>query len=239
MRAGRLLDLPAIDDDGKALWPEQYDFEARWRKIKLAIGAARLVGALPAAAGARRPATISRPNGSSLTSHPPARETMRVYGGSDYAVTADGGDYTGHVVVGIDPEGRMYLLDLWRKQAASDEWVEAFCDLVKMEADGWAEETGQIKSGVGPFLEKRACASANLCGDESNSRPEATRPLEHSPFAAGWRWKGCMFRLTRLGMPICEASCLSFPAGKHDDQVDASRWTASGSDDQGNAGQGR
>jgi hypothetical protein len=43
---------------------------------------------------------------------PPARETMRVYGGSDYAVTADGGDYTVHAVVGLDPEGRMYLMDL-------------------------------------------------------------------------------------------------------------------------------
>ena len=46
----------------------------------------------------------------------PPRETLRVYGGSDYAVTADGGDYTVHIVVGLDPEGRMYLMDLWRKQ---------------------------------------------------------------------------------------------------------------------------
>ena len=86
----------------------------------------------------------------------PDPKTLRVYGGSDYAVTADGGDWTCHVVVGIDPEGRMYLLDLWRKQAASDVWVEAFCDLVKQwKPIGWAEEHGQIKSGVGPFLEKR------------------------------------------------------------------------------------
>ena len=35
----------------------------------------------------------------------PPRETLRVYGGSDYAVTADGGDYTVHFVVGLDPEG--------------------------------------------------------------------------------------------------------------------------------------
>jgi hypothetical protein len=47
----------------------------------------------------------------------PPLDTMRIYGGSDYAVTADGGDYTVHAVVGLDPEGRMYLLDLWRKQA--------------------------------------------------------------------------------------------------------------------------
>jgi hypothetical protein len=32
----------------------------------------------------------------------PAKETMRIYGASDYAVTANGGDYTVHVVLGID-----------------------------------------------------------------------------------------------------------------------------------------
>ena len=50
----------------------------------------------------------------------------------------------------------MYLLDRWRKQAASDEWIEAFCDLVKRwKPIEWAEETGQIKAGVGPFLDRR------------------------------------------------------------------------------------
>jgi len=67
----------------------------------------------------------------------------------------NGGDYTVHVVVGVDPEGRMYLLDLWRKQASSDEWVEAFCSLVKeWKPREWAEEQGQIKAGVGPFIER-------------------------------------------------------------------------------------
>jgi hypothetical protein len=81
---------------------------------------------------------------------------MRIYGGSDYAVTADGGDYTVHLVVGLDPEGRMYLLDRWRKQSSSDEWIEAFCDLVlEWKPVGWAEEKGQISAGVGPALDKR------------------------------------------------------------------------------------
>jgi hypothetical protein len=61
-----------------------------------------------------------------------------------------------HAVVGLDAEGCMYLLDLWRKRSASNEWVEAFCDLVlTWRPIGWAEEGGLIKSGVGPFLEKR------------------------------------------------------------------------------------
>ena len=71
-------------------------------------------------------------------------------------MTADGGDYTVHVVVGVDPEGRMYLLDLWRRQSSSDEWIEAFCDLVReWHPIEWAEETGQIRAGVGPFLDQR------------------------------------------------------------------------------------
>ena len=85
----------------------------------------------------------------------PAKDTLAVYGASDYAVTANGGDYTVHVVVGVDPDGRMYLLDLWRKQASSDEWVEAFCDLVReWKPREWAEEQGQIKAGVGPFIDR-------------------------------------------------------------------------------------
>jgi hypothetical protein len=76
----------------------------------------------------------------------PAAETLTVYGASDYAVTADGGDYTVHLFVGLDPEARMYVLDVWRKQASSDAWVEAFCDLVKnWKPMMWAEEQGQIK----------------------------------------------------------------------------------------------
>ncbi|MDQ8732589.1 terminase large subunit domain-containing protein [Bradyrhizobium sp. LHD-71] len=46
----------------------------------------------------------------------PPREHLRIYGGSDYAVTAGGGDYTVHAVVGLDGDGRMYLVDLWRKR---------------------------------------------------------------------------------------------------------------------------
>ena len=82
----------------------------------------------------------------------PPRQTLNVYGGSDYAVTSHGGDYTVHVVVGVDPDNRMYLLDLWRAQASSDVWIEAWCDLVrKWRPALWAEENGQIISGVGPF----------------------------------------------------------------------------------------
>ncbi|MGB6446679.1 MAG: hypothetical protein WBF47_16105 [Xanthobacteraceae bacterium] len=104
----------------------------------------------------------------------PARDTLKIYGASDYATTADGGDYTVHVVVGIDPDWHMYLLDLWRAQTTPDKWIEAFCDLVEQwKPIGWAEETEQIKASIGPFLER--CASVKPMWLALSSRHAATR----------------------------------------------------------------
>ncbi len=151
----------------------------------------------------------------------PERSTLRVYGASDYAVTQDGGDYTVHVVVGVDPDRRLWLLDLWRGQSSSDKWVEALCDLVKQwKPIGWAEETGQIKSGVGPFLEQRmrqrqafvARTQFPTRGDKAiraqSIRGRMALDGLYLPQAAVWR-------------ADLEAEMMSFPAGKHDDQVDA------------------
>lgn len=156
-----------------------------------------------------------------LSPQAPARETMLVYGGSDYAVTGGGGDYTVHAVVGLDPSGRMWLLDLWREKASSDVWVEAFCDLVlKWKPIGWAEETGQIKSGVGPFLVRRmldrqayvARESFPTRGDKS-VRAQSIRG--RMAISGLYIYEGAPFVADLL------SEMMSFPVGVHDDQVDA------------------
>ena len=151
----------------------------------------------------------------------PERSTLQVYGGSDYAVTANGGDYTVHVIIGMDPQGRLWLLDLWRGQAASDAWIESFCDLVKQwRPIGWAEEGGQIRAGLGPFLDRRmrerqahvARHSFPTRGDKAiraqSIRGRMALDGLHLPRHAPWRQS-------------LEAELLTFPAGRHDDQVDA------------------
>ena len=157
-----VISLPALaeEDDplgrtfGEPLWPEWESLEELERKRR-AVGPREW-----SALYQQRPAPEEGDyfNAAWLKTYDkvPAREILRVYGASDYAVTADGGDFTVHVVVGVDPEGRMYVLDLWRKQASSDAWIEAFCDLVTLwKPMMWAEEQGQIKAGVGPFLDRR------------------------------------------------------------------------------------
>ena len=152
----------------------------------------------------------------------PERSTLQIYGGSDYAVTQDGGDWTVHVIVGVDPDSRLWLLDVWRGQTASDQWIEAFCDLVRQwQPIGWAEEQGQIKAGIGPFLERRQRERGAFVarrpfptrGDKAvraqSIRGRMALDGLYVPAMASWRAE---FGVQEL---------IAFPAGKHDDQVDA------------------
>ena len=83
-----------------------------------------------------------------------AREQLHIYGASDYAVSAGRGDYTVHVA--RLPDGTLILLDCWRRQAGTDDGVEAFLDLCKQwKPIGWAAEKGQLANAIEPFLRQR------------------------------------------------------------------------------------
>lgn len=214
-----VLNLPAIDRDGKALWPEQYDVPAL-NRIKLAIGA-RDWSALYQQAPTPDDGNYFKADWLRPYEKAPPLDTMRVYGGSDYAVTMDGGDWTCHVVIGLDPEGRMYLLDLWRRQASSDVWVEAFCDLVKQwQPIGWAEEQGQIRAGVGPYIDRRQRERQAWCVREQFPT-RGDKAVRAQSIRGRMALEGLYVPINAQWYPDLRSELLSFPAGKHDDQVDA------------------
>lgn len=223
-----VISLPALaegDDPlgrrpGEPLWPEWEDDEALARKRR-AVGPrdwSALYQQRPAPEDGDyfkrewiRPCTLA-----SLPPH----STCRSYGGSDYAVTADGGDFTVHGVVSVDPEGKMFLRDVWRKQASSDVWVEKFCDMVlEHKPLAWAEEQGQIRAGVGPYIDRRQRERQAWCVREQF-------PTRGDKAVRAQSMRGRM-ALDGLYVPIdapwyadLVAELMSFPAGKHDDQVD-------------------
>ena len=145
---------------------------------------------------------------------------LKVYGASDYAVTPGGGDYTVHLVVGVDNRDDIYVLDMWRDQTESAEWVEAFCDLVlRWKPVMWAEESGQIIKGVGPYLSKRMRERRAYCRREqfASAHDKATRAR---PIQARMSMNKVFFPETASWMDEFVHEMLRFPAGVHDDQVD-------------------
>lgn len=149
-----------------------------------------------------------------------APEHLHTYGASDYAVTADDGDYTVHGVAGVDPNEDIYILDWWREQTSSDVWVEVLLDLQeRWETFTWAEESGQIAKSLAPFIVKRM--------------QERKVAMHHKPFpsatdkatrAQPFRARAAMGKVyLPRGAPWVDAllhELLIFPNGKNDDQVD-------------------
>ena len=148
-------------------------------------------------------------------------EFYYAYGASDYAVTDDDGDYTVHVVIGVDSNEDVYVIDMWRGQKTSDVWIDAFIALVNQHKPlMWAEEQGQIIKSVGPFIDRRMAERRVYCAREqyASTRDKPTRARSLQAMAASGKiylprhleWSDSLMN-----------ELLTFPAGKHDDQVDA------------------
>jgi predicted phage terminase large subunit-like protein len=214
-----VVELPAIQESGDALWPEQYSASALER-IRLNT-IPRFWSALYQQNPVPDDGDFFKAEWFRPVSRTPDRNELRIYGGSDYAVTSKGGDYTVHVVLGLDGDQNPYVLDLWRKQASSDEWIDAWCDLVrKWKPLGWAEEQGQIKSGVGPFLEKRAMEKrAYTAREQFPTRGD--KAIRAQSFRGLIATRGLRIPLNAVWRPDFESELLRFPAGVHDDIVDA------------------
>lgn len=205
-----VLELPALDQDGKALWPEWYD-ETALARIKATIGP-REWSALYQQQPQPDEGTFFKREWFKEWSRLP---DCRFYGTSDYAVTDGGGDYTVHAIWGIDGKGDIYRVARWREQTASDEWIERKLDLIaKWKPLAWFGEGGVIQKAVEPMLKRRMRERDVYCRLEwlSSVHDKPTRARSFQAMAATGRVH------FEAGADISEF--LVFPAGKNDDEVD-------------------
>ncbi len=214
-----VLDHPAINAKGEALWPEPDRFPLhRLEHIRSVVGP-RIWNSLYQQTPTPDEGDIFRREWFKYYDRVPAH--LRTYGASDYAVTADGGDYTVHLVCGVDPEDDIYLLDVWREQTAADVWIDTYLALAdKHRPLMWAGEKGQIEKAIGPFLAKRSRERgiyqqlklyASATDKPTRARSISARMANgkvYFPRAAPW-------------LALFESELLQFPAGVTDDQVDA------------------
>lgn len=213
-----ILDLPAIDESGEALWPENYDLASLGR-IKSAIGP-RDWSALYQQKPAPDEGLYFRREWIEFYDKLP--EHVHHYGASDYAVTAGGGDYTVHGVGAVDENDTLYLVDWWRGQQETDVWIEEVIRFMRRYKPlQWAEEQGQIIKSVGPFLTKRMHELKVYCHREQY--PSAVdKPTRARSIQGRMAMGKVKFPRPEKAPWVADliSELLVFDAGKNDDQVD-------------------
>lgn len=77
------------------------------------------------------------------------------YGAGDYAVTANGGDFTEQAIAGFDVKEDLWFLDWWSGQVTLDKSIDA---MMRMAGDNdpmlWVAESGVIRRAMEPFVMK-------------------------------------------------------------------------------------
>lgn len=226
--AGRLLEqegdqwevvtLKAIGDDGRALWPEWYDVKAL-EQIRATVGP-REWSALYQQSPTLDEGDYFKREWVQWYDDAPQYDYLAIYGASDYAVTDGAGDYTVHGVIGVDDEDNIYVLDWWRGQTASNEWVDIAISMMRQwNPRQWAEENGQIIKSIGPFLEQRMREQRVYCVREqyASAHDKATRARA---IQARMSMGKVFLPRGRQWAQELVSELLRFPAGAHDDQVD-------------------
>lgn len=148
-------------------------------------------------------------------------EHLRIYGASDYAVTSKGGDYTVHGVIGVDPKGDIYVVDIWRDQVTSDVSTEAFIDLVKKHRPlVWAVDKDLMTKSLGPFIRKRMGERNVFCSIDELPLGREDKAMRARSFQA--RAASGRVYIPQNSEWVSEwlREMLAFDKGVHDDQVD-------------------
>lgn len=220
-----VLSLPGIlnenTDHEEALWPEWFDLEAMQR----------------------RRAGMSKRDWQALYQQNPTPEDgsffhrdwfqrydlhtapseLSVYITSDFAVSDSKGDFTELAVWGVDQDDNLWALDWWYGQTTADVWVEQLLRLVRM----WQPftvfgEAGVIRRAVEPFLLKRMRETRSYAHMEWLSTPAGK--VQRVSTTRGFQARASLGKVFLPNVAWADRvleQLIAFPAGKHDDAVDA------------------
>jgi predicted phage terminase large subunit-like protein len=213
-----VLNLPAIDELGRPLWPEWYDLEALTR-IKNVLPS-RDWNALYQQNPIPEEGDYFKRDWFQWYSRKDLPKQLKMYGASDYAVTENGGDFTEHGVFGVDENDNLYIVDWWFGQTSPEKWIKELMRLAKeYKPLAWAEESGQIQKSVGPFIDKRQQEEGNYFYRKqyASSKDKPTRAQSFRGRAA--QKKIFLPKNTDWADRLLH-QLIRFPAGKNDDAVD-------------------
>ena len=139
---------------------------------------------------------------------------------SDFAVSEGRGDYTVHMIFGVDPRDRITLVDIYREQTTPDGWVDAAIKLIKKYRPvAWLQEQGQILKSVQSIINRSLNeAGVGVYQDPLTSATDKTSRARNIQ---------AIIKRDTLSVPTNApfypdflAEYIKFPFGKYDDQID-------------------
>ena len=147
----------------------------------------------------------------------------------NYYITADlaiseseKADFSVFVIAGVDEDKRIHLKNIIRERMDGKEIVDTFLALQKLyDPIAMGVEDMQISKAIGPFLREEMIKNNTYISLLPLKHGGKDKPTRARSIQARLRAHGLKFDKEGDWYPIFENECLSFPRGKHDDQVDA------------------
>ncbi|MDB4726110.1 phage terminase large subunit [bacterium] len=210
------LNIPVVNDDGTALWPEKHTLDelaVMEKADRYTYSGQYMQQPIP-----DEGIFFTKDN---IRWYDTLPAELNFYGASDYAVTDGGGDFTEHGVFGIDADDNIYIADWWSGQTKSDVWIEEQLELIQSyNVLKWAGETGPIKSAVEPFLSLRMRQRRIYSVLEWLSHAKNNKEANARTFQALFEAGKVYFPKSAPWVTELVSQLTRFPLGKYDDKVD-------------------
>ena len=158
---------------------------------------------------------------------PPARSDLYVYQAWDFAISeGKESDYTVGVCVGQDHYDNLYILDVRRFRSGDGGYIidEILDFAATWNADVLGFEDGQIWKAIEFQFQKR-CEERRQYPSYELLKPLTDKMVRANPLKGRMQLGKVFFDKHAPYFTDLHKEFLHFPAGKHDDQVDAVAWT--------------
>jgi predicted phage terminase large subunit-like protein len=148
---------------------------------------------------------------------------LKYYISVDLAISEkERADYSVFLVAGVDENRRIHVVDIIRERMDGREIVDTLLQLGRVyNPEVVGIESMQVSKAIGPFLREEMIRKNVILSILELKHGGKDKIARARSIQARTRAKGVKFKKESDWYPLFEEECLTFPRGKHDDQVDA------------------
>lgn len=151
------------------------------------------------------------------------KATLNYYITADLAISeTQKADYSVFIIAGVDENKLLHIKNVIKDRLDGREIVDTLLSLQRIyNPDAIGIEQMQISQAIGPFLREEMVATNTYITLQPLKHMGKDKISRARSIQARMRAKGVIFDKEGDWYPNFEDECLTFPRGKHDDQVDA------------------